>query len=368
MSDFLEKPAPHTWKILVDRIERICPQYMRVEERQEALTYPHHCSAEVRLAQFGAQLVHLNQQAVGEILLDETLQLNPGHGLLFTLRTRALLLAQVGHRVTPVTPLTAPAVISMSQLGSLGRFGNQLIQYMYLRVLARHHHCAYTTGDWLGSLLFGTQDPPTQVTLPPLTEDQYDPATLLKTGGDICPVGRDLQGYCLVHTSNLVGEKGFIQDLLQVAEPWRSPLQRQLDWLRDRGRCLVVIHLRRGDFGEGPFWVAPATSYEKWLTTLWEDLDHPLLYVATDAPDPFPELRYFEPVYARDLPPGVSGAEFMTDHWIMQHADYLAISNSSFSFTAAMLNRQASHILRPHPDDSGLLPFDPWNAEVVLSR
>lgn len=47
-------------------------------------------------------------------------------------------------------------------------------------------------------------------------------------------------------------------------------------------------------------------------------------------------------------------------------ADALATSNSTFSFTAAMLNERASAPVRPDREQRGLVAFNPWDAPVLL--
>lgn len=61
------------------------------------------------------------------------------------------------------------------------------------------------------------------------------------------------------------------------------------------------------------------------------------------------------------------------DWWTMGQADVLACSNSTFSFTAAMLNRADAEdglatprFWRPVPDARALQPFEPWSAQPLL--
>ena len=51
----------------------------------------------------------------------------------------------------------------------------------------------------------------------------------------------------------------------------------------------------------------------------------------------------------------------------MGKCDILAISNSSFSFAASMLNESAHLFLRPHLLYKKLIPFDPWDSEILLT-
>jgi hypothetical protein len=51
-----------------------------------------------------------------------------------------------------------------------------------------------------------------------------------------------------------------------------------------------------------------------------------------------------------------------------KHADLLAISNSTFSMAAAMLNEDARAFPRPEPDLRCLVPFDPWDADASIGK
>ena len=67
----------------------------------------------------------------------------------------------------------------------------------------------------------------------------------------------------------------------------------------------------------------------------------------------------------RGIPPEMA---YLIDFYILTRADAVAISNSSFSFFAAMLNDRARHFVRPDLDAGRLISFDPWNAPVLLMR
>jgi hypothetical protein len=94
-------------------------------------------------------------------------------------------------------------------------------------------------------------------------------------------------------------------------------------------------------------------------------LEKPVLYVASDTPQAAGDFAEFSPWNASRLGVDIPGADFLIDHHILRHADHLAISNSTFSFTAAMLNERAESFLRPNPNLRELVPFDPWAAEVL---
>jgi hypothetical protein len=44
-------------------------------------------------------------------------------------------------------------------LGRLGKFGNQLIQYAFLRIYAHRHGLGVETPRWVGQKIYGFSDP-----------------------------------------------------------------------------------------------------------------------------------------------------------------------------------------------------------------
>src|SRR5262249_51528371 len=77
------------------------------------------------------------------------------------------------------------------------------------------------------------------------------------------------------------------------------------------------------------------------------------------------DFAEFCPWSAEKLSADIPGADFLIDHHILRHADHLAISNSTFSFTAAMLNAHARSFMRPDPVHRTLVTFNPWSSEVL---
>jgi hypothetical protein len=62
----------------------------------------------------------------------------------------------------------------------------------------------------------------------------------------------------------------------------------------------------------------------------------------------------------------VKNVDFFPDWFLLTQCDILAISNSTFSFTAAMFSEYGDQFFRPTFEDEGLIPFDPWNSEPML--
>src|SRR6185312_11388855 len=150
-------------------------------------------------------------------------------------------------------------------------------------------------------------------------------------------------------------------------------LEAGLAALRERGRMLVVCHLRGTDYGTGEladhpiFYRPPSRWYVEALEAMWPRLDRPILYIASDEPEAFRgEFMRFAPFIASDLRIEIPEAPYFLDFYLMTQADALLVANSTFSFTAAMANESGSIFLRPDRPAQRLVPFDPWNANPVL--
>jgi hypothetical protein len=72
-------------------------------------------------------------------MYDLAATLSPGHGLPFTRKAMLLFRAAFGAPVAPREEADERPAISMSALGQYGQFGNQLLQYAFLRLYAQEH-------------------------------------------------------------------------------------------------------------------------------------------------------------------------------------------------------------------------------------
>ena len=290
---------------------------------------------------------------------------NPGFGEAFT-RRAVLQLRQSWKAPPPRVPAgRAGRRIAATELGRNGRFGNQLLQYGVLRLYAARHDLELEVPDWVGRYLYDCDDPLPGTPLPRLSEEDHDFFASL-SGAAPVRAECDVTGYFCRHTGALAPYR---QDFRRLFTPGRYlwPRADAIEHrLRTRGRTVVALHLRRGDFGWGHFWIAPELWYRTWLERLWADLDSPVLYLATDAPELARAFAAFSPVLANDLCEPLAGAEFFTDFHALCVADVLAISNSTFSFVSGLLNRTARRFMRPDRRRSMLVPYDPWNADVLI--
>ena len=290
----------------------------------------------------------------------------PGHAAPFT---RIAIIMARNIWGPPVSPRPASSFdsprITMSSLGRMGRFGNQLLQYGILRLYADACGCDIEVPDWIGRDLFGLNDPLISRQLPYVEESSVDVMNAI-SGGFPPRANIDLAGFFAFSTQKYANQKKRFQSLFNLRGGALSAIE--LAWNRIGGNLntVVALHLRRGDFGYGKFWIAPLSWYKEWLEAVWPTLHNPVLYIATDDRSVLGEFRHYQPRTANSIATVPNELEFVVDFFMLTRANIVAISNSTFSFVASMLNRKAASFLRPDDSSAGLIDYDPWNAMPLL--
>ncbi|MES2697141.1 MAG: hypothetical protein V4773_26990 [Verrucomicrobiota bacterium] len=222
--------------------------------------------------------------------------------------------------------------------------------------------------DWIGRDLFGADDA-VQGTLKPV--GQIDDAAVTEVISGRTQTARanvELHGYFCGDVRDWAAGKPIFQKIFEPVGKVRAHADAALRKIMGGSRTLVALHLRRGDYGQGQFWVAPSAWYLTWLADVWPQLDQPVLYLATDDAATVADFAAYSPLTAAALGEPLPGCEFFTDHWIMRHAALLATSNSTFSSTAALLNRrEGARFVRPDRAIEGLRAYEPWAEKILLA-
>lgn len=278
------------------------------------------------------------------------------------------------------------STITMSQFGKYGRFGNQLFEYAFLKVYARQHDADLQLPPWVGNALFGANEPPVDVVLPPFSEahtGQNWTHTQPPRGNEL--VNRDFEGYAQYHTSYLSPHKEYVRDLFSPATAVQERMQDVPAALRSRGDTVVAIHLRRGDYGRQIFYITPVQWYLEKLAQLWPTLDNPVLFVATEDRSLVDAFSDYSPLTTDDLGVKLNAEElpeyeylsldrtvrepwqldFFPDFYTLCLCDHLLMPNSTFSFFAAMLNTTLKACWRSDLATQTFERIDPWNARPL---
>ena len=272
--------------------------------------------------------------------------------------------------------------ITMTRLGTHGRFANSIFQYAFLRVYAMQHNLAVQTSEWVGEQLFNLQPSPVTMALPAKAERRAAGAfsqQLPPLGDEF--VGKDFRGYAQYHTSYYRPYRDFLCDLFQPVESVRDRLAPAVARLDSLGRTRVGIHLRRGDYGQRIFYITPVQWYLDWLKENWSRLDDPVLYVASEDRELVNAFRDYDPQTAESLGVDLKSEplaaytyqdydlqhrqahllDFFPDWYLLTWCEFLLIPNSTFSFTAAMLSPRLMSCHRSYLPTQRFRGIDPWD-------
>ena len=288
----------------------------------------------------------------------------------------------------------------MASLGKMGRFGNQVFQYAFLRLAANVAALQYQCPEWAGHHLFGLDDPPVSQSLPPAIEISANGESVFDVFPDFIPyveklfgkrasrIGpdalrkpaepADLLGFFQFHTRHYLPHRDLFRSLFVPRDDMREWLREPIDLLRTKGRTIVAIHMRAGDYRWLPqlgFTMStPPSRWIEWLDENWGRLDNPVLFICSDTVSRYKDaFRKYNPVTADDLhihaPQRLrgKGLGYYRDYYVLTQADVVGVSNSSFSFSAAMLNERARTFIRPSWNNGvELIPFDPWDSDPLM--
>ena len=259
-------------------------------------------------------------------------------------------------------------VAAMSSLGENGRFANQVFQYAFLKIFAKKYGYQVETPRWIGQFLFGCSNPLVSRQYSMITEEDSNFLTNKPSYGSKPLLrGIDFWGYFQYHTSYYALYKDYFRSLFQPVSEIKAKLDYALNVLRSKGKIIVGMHLRRSDYGYGYYFIAPNKWYKDWLAGFWDTLEDPILFIASDESEKVvSEFSEYNPLTLKDLDIRLQELEFYADFFLLSCCDAMAISNSSFSFAAAMLNEHCRFFFRPHLPTGKLIPFDPWDSLVLF--
>ena len=253
-------------------------------------------------------------------------------------------------------------VVTMSTLGKNGGFGNQIFQYAFLKIYAQENRLSVETPKWLGQELFGHKDREINQDLPVVFENNNE---IFPGNGEIWK-NVDIQGYFLYHTSYYRTHKEYFCSLFQPVAEIEALVKVAWEKLCSRGKTIIGLHLQLNSDENNNSVVASSEWYKIWLHGLWETLEEPVLFIASDHVEEINQGYFAEynPITVGDLEVEVN-LEYL-NFFLLSKCDFVAISNTAFAFAACLLNETGKYFFRPHFSTAKLIPFEPWNSNPVF--
>jgi hypothetical protein len=265
----------------------------------------------------------------------------------------------------------------MSSLGKNGRFVNQLFQYLFLRLAAKVQGMCLQVPDWIGRELYDLDEPPVLAPLkqtlidgaadvPPELNVFSNPERLITEGGLLFR-DTDVWGYFQFNMRAYEPYRDFIRDLYSPKGSVGKQLAAGVERVRLFGKKIIGVHLRRGDYGYGIFFRAPCAWYEKWVKEMNFDPEQYLIYICSEDAGKYTHRFPGYQVLSGEML-GISWEmdAALFDFHVLCESDVLAISNSTFSFMASLLNKSCRHFFRPCFEVKGLQPYEPWGGEPLI--
>lgn len=256
--------------------------------------------------------------------------------------------------------------VSMSSLGSNGRFANQLFQYAFVRLYALRHGLRAELPEWDGKALFGLRETMPDGACPialRFDNSMQDDRIIWEMAEP--PTNVDFWGYFQELPACWRPHRPLLRRLFRLADDRHNAIDAWREKITRGGeRTLVAIHVRRGDYRKySANWLrlVPDEWYLDWLHGIWPTLRDPILFVATDEPESIlPSFEKFDVALGPNIGTRPDLPDHVFDFEALRSADVLAICNSSFSRMAAILANDDQACFWPSFETRRFAPYDPW--------
>jgi len=234
-------------------------------------------------------------------------------------------------------------IIQFSRLGTFGRFGNQIFQYLFAKILSEKYNATLEIpADWIGRKIFeNINDPPISRKLPRTKEDDIPNYT-----------NCDLYGYYQSNECFNLLSKSLIKNKLKIKKSWLDAFIKPKDYY-------IACHIRHGDYiskHKDIFCIIYEDSYIQLINKLNFNIDD-IIWVREESPH---KCEIFEE----------NGIGFLYDFLILLYSDILIRSNSTFSYWAGIFGEH-KEIFSPIILDKvgyNYVDFSPNNWEPIYDK
>jgi hypothetical protein len=278
----------------------------------------------------------------------------------------------------------------MSTLGTNGRFGNQIFQYFFLKLLENELGYEILTPAWIGNKFFNIPhhekilEPTNYLQFEHIFYESHSPSLDFERIEQELKLGHlnslEIVGYFQYHTQHLQKYKDLFNQTFRIDPSLIERSKKILKPLKDDTQPLISIHFRAGDYldyeksGNSIFVPPSVDEIAQKIYQIYAQIKEkkPVIYLASD------DLVYTSSlllskniphITLKDLDSGKSEEDSLfLDFILLTLADILMISNSSFSFAAAMLNKKAKNFFRPRMADKKYVVFEPWNDFILRQK
>ena len=277
------------------------------------------------------------------------------------------------------------SVVQMSALGMGGSFGDQIFQYFFLCLIRERFECEVFCPQWLGNQVFtlgiGCQLTSSAFQVNFRVEAKrsdtprldFERVQFLMLSNNTKSL--DISGDFQYHTKFLRPYKELFLSTFRVNKALTDAID---EWLNSENiKKIIAVHICTPTNNDNEYhgYVAKpsAEDMRRQISELMINLNESVvIYLASDRLDLFSnelESLGVEFLTIDDLPINFDGLnKSAVDFLMITIADCVFISNSTFPFSASMLNQKAKSFFRPCLRTGKYLSFDPWNDNVLHTK
>jgi hypothetical protein len=278
--------------------------------------------------------------------------------------------------VTDLHQLGEPTggVVSMSTLGSNGRFGNQLFQWAFLKLYALRSNCHVQSGRWIGNQIYDAYAAPSDPALRRQVFIEFTGIERTLWLMDEPPVNLDFQGFFQELPISWRRHKALFRLLFRPKPAISRPIDLWLAQNLPPESTTVGIHIRRGDYLAYDhqripwFRPIPLEWYRALLSRVWPTLERPSLILATDEASLVRDFHDYNPIVLPAPLLADEAIQYFPDFHALSRCHLLTVTNSSFSRMAALQAHDSQRRFLPNMATGVFEPYDPWTDDAFWER
>ncbi|MFV0369931.1 MAG: FkbM family methyltransferase, partial [Hyphomicrobiaceae bacterium] len=264
-------------------------------------------------------------------------------------------------------------VVAMPSLGSNGRLGNQMFQYMFLFLYGLRSGCDVQIPTCSLSRYFNLplSSPPG----PDLPELKLlrDRETQIALEVDNPPRNLEFWGYFPTISRAHVLHRTLIRRLFKPKEDIEVCFAAWQQAVRSKYKRVIGLHIRRGDYVEfeAGNWMefsrVPAEWFITWLAAHGDISENDGIFISSDDPDVKKKFARYRLVQDEVPLPEQFDREIL-EFLALSSCDIALLVNSSWSYMAALLGPDTQRAYRVDFHTQTFVPFDSWSSEFFWER
>lgn len=256
--------------------------------------------------------------------------------------------------------------VSISCLGKKGRFGNQIFQYFFAFVVSKKYGLVLKTPNWQGNQIFNLEPSAEDYNLNKIYEKEILALDFIENNKSFFE-NKDIDGYFTWHTKFYREYKAEFIHLFKLKDELAKKVDESWkEYTQNFNYTIIGVHIRLGDAGVDYYYRTPIEWYKNKIEELIniKGVEKIKLFIASDD---LTIKNKFEEYNTLNIDYSILGntPDYIVDFILLSKCEILIMGNSSFSFTASMLNQNVKKVFRSSILNGNFEEIDPWDSEPL---